>query len=180
MVKLLTRKNLYLTLFLALILIFSFSFSMMAAETLSIMATSDVHQYLMPYDYMEDNVDETIGFSKIYSLIEDERAKNENTLLLDNGDLIQGSLIGLYEYQIEPITEGETQTIIKAYNHAGYEAATIGNHELQDYSMDYLEKAIAGADFPFISANIKLADNEDEYYTKPYTIITKNINEKNI
>ena len=180
MVKLLTRKNLYLTLFLALILIFSFSFSMMAAETLSIMATSDVHQYLMPYDYMEDNVDETIGFSKIYSLIEDERAKNENTLLLDNGDLIQGSLIGLYEYQIEPITEGETQTIIKAYNHAGYEAATIGNHELQDYSMDYLEKAIAGADFPFVSANIKLANNENEYYTNPYTIITKNINGKDL
>ena len=176
----LKERKIYLTLFLALILIFTFSVSMLAAETLSILATSDVHQYLMPYDYMEDNVDETIGFSKIYTLIEEERSNNPNTLLLDNGDLIQGSLIGNYEYQIEPIEEGETQTIIKAYNHAGYDAATIGNHELQDYSMDFLEKAMAGADFPYVSANIMMADNEDEFYTDPYTIITKNINGKDI
>ncbi|MFW5979505.1 MAG: bifunctional 2',3'-cyclic-nucleotide 2'-phosphodiesterase/3'-nucleotidase [Halanaerobium sp.] len=176
----LKEKRLYLTLFLALVLIFTFSFGLMAAETLSILATSDVHQYLMPYDYMEDSADETIGFSKIYTLIEEERSNNSNTLLVDNGDLIQGSLIGNYEYQIEPIEEGETQTIIKAYNHAGYEAAAIGNHELQDYSMDFLEKAMAGADFPFLSANIMLADDEDEYYTDPYTIITKNINGKDL
>ncbi len=180
MIKLLKEKRLYLTLFLALVLIFTFSFGLMAAETLSILATSDVHQYLMPYDYMEDSADETIGFSKIYTLIEEERSNNSNTLLVDNGDLIQGSLIGNYEYQIEPIEEGETQTIIKAYNHAGYEAAAIGNHELQDYSMDFLEKAMAGADFPFLSANIMLADDEDEYYTDPYTIITKNINGKDL
>jgi 2',3'-cyclic-nucleotide 2'-phosphodiesterase len=179
-IKLLKRRKGILTLFLTLILIFSFSVSMMAAETLSILATSDVHQYLMPYDYMEDNVDETIGFSKIYTLIEEERSNNPNTLLLDNGDLIQGSLIGNYEYQIEPIEAGETQTIIKAYNYAGYEAAAIGNHELQDYSMDFLEKAMAGADFPFLSANIMMADNEDEFYTEPYTIITKNINGKDL
>ncbi|MFP4198831.1 MAG: bifunctional 2',3'-cyclic-nucleotide 2'-phosphodiesterase/3'-nucleotidase [Halanaerobium sp.] len=176
----LKEKRLYFTLFLALVLIFTFSFGLMAAETLSILATSDVHQYLMPYDYMEDSADETIGFSKIYTLIEEERSNNSNTLLVDNGDLIQGSLIGNYEYQIEPIEEGETQTIIKAYNHAGYEAAAIGNHELQDYSMDFLEKAMAGADFPFLSANIMLADDEDEYYTDPYTIITKNINGKDL
>ncbi len=176
----LKEREVFFTLFLALILIFAFSTALMAAETLSILSTSDVHQYLVPYDYMEDEVDETIGFSKIYTLIEEERNNNPNTLLLDNGDLIQGSLIGLYEYQIDPITEGETQTIIKAYNHAGYDAAAIGNHELQDYSMDYLEKAMAGADFPFVSANIMLADNEDEYYTDPYTIITKNINGKDL
>jgi 2',3'-cyclic-nucleotide 2'-phosphodiesterase len=179
-IKLLKAKNKFLTLVLVLFFIFSFTAGLMAAETLSILATSDVHQYLMPYDYMEDNVDETIGFSKIYSLIEEEKANNPNTLLLDNGDLIQGSLIGNYEYQIEPIEEGETQTIIKAYNYAGYEAAAIGNHELQDYSMDFLEKAMAGADFPFLSANIMLADNEDEFYTEPYTIIRKNIDGKKL
>lgn len=173
-------KNKVLTLFLVLIFTFSFTAGLMAAETLSILATSDVHQYLMPYDYMEDNVDETIGFSKIYTLIEEERSNNPNTLLLDNGDLIQGSLIGNYEYQIDPIEEGETQTIIKAYNHAGYDAAAIGNHELQDYSMDFLEKAMAGADFPFLSANIMLADDNSEFYTDPYTIIRKNINGKEL
>ncbi|WP_111573249.1 bifunctional 2',3'-cyclic-nucleotide 2'-phosphodiesterase/3'-nucleotidase [Halanaerobium saccharolyticum] len=173
-------RKVFFSLFLTFILIFALSSVLMAAETLSILSTSDVHQYLVPYDYMEDQVDETIGFSKIYTLIEEERNNNPNTLLLDNGDLIQGSLIGLYEYQIEPITEGETQTIIKAYNHAGYDAATIGNHELQDYSLDYLEKAMAGADFPFLSANIMLAENEDEFYTDPYTIITKNINGKDL
>ncbi|TDS32372.1 hypothetical protein [Halanaerobium congolense] len=71
------KESQYLIVFLTLVLIFTFSLSMIAANTLSIMATSDVYQYLMFYDYMEDNSDPTIGFSKTYSLIEEERVINE-------------------------------------------------------------------------------------------------------
>ncbi|MDZ7672477.1 MAG: bifunctional 2',3'-cyclic-nucleotide 2'-phosphodiesterase/3'-nucleotidase [Halanaerobiales bacterium] len=171
------RFTISLVLLLTLLLTFSFG---VAAEKLTIMATSDIHQYLMPYDYMADEPNETVGFSKVYTKIQEIREANKNTLLLSNGDFIQGSLLGLHEYQIDPIQEGETQSIVKAYNKAGYEASAVGNHELQDYPMDFFEKAVAGADFPFLAANIFMADNEDEHYVKPYTIIDKQINGESI
>lgn len=172
-------KKIIISLVLTLTLLLTFSFGI-AAERLTIMATSDMHQYLMPYDYMADEANETVGFSKVFTKIQEIRETNNNTLLLSNGDFIQGSLLGLHEYQIDPIQEGETQTIIKAYNEAGYEAAAVGNHELQDYPMNFFEKAVAGANFPFLAANIFMADNEDEHYVDPYVVLDKQINGENI
>ncbi|MCF8008565.1 MAG: bifunctional 2',3'-cyclic-nucleotide 2'-phosphodiesterase/3'-nucleotidase [Halanaerobiales bacterium] len=176
----LKRKNLSISIILTLVLVLTFSLGSIAAEKLTIMATSDMHQYVMPYDYMANKPNEKVGFSKVYTVIQQIRNDNENTLLLSNGDFIQGSLLGLHEYQINPIKEGETQTIIKAYNKAGYDAASVGNHELQDYPMDFFEKAKAGADFPFVSANIFMDGNEDENYIDPYVILNKKINGKDI
>ena len=51
---------------------------------LAIMGTTDIHAHIMPYDYMDDAVDETIGLSKVYSVVEEIRAQYENTLLIDN------------------------------------------------------------------------------------------------
>ena len=176
----LKRNNIAISLTLTLVLLLTFSFGALAAEKLTIMATTDMHQYLMPYDYMANEPNEEVGFSKVYTKIQEVRANNENTMLLSNGDVIQGSLLGVHEFQVDPLKEGETQTIIKAYNKAGYEAIAVGNHELQDYPMSFFEKANAGANFPFLSANIVMADNQDEYYVKPYTIIDKKINGENI
>ncbi len=176
----LKRKNISISLTLTFILLLTMSFGVVAAEKLTIMSTTDVHQYLMPYDYMANEPNEEVGFSKAYTVIQEIRENSANTLLVSNGDFIQGSLLGLHEYQIDPIQEGETQTIVKAYNKAGYEAAAVGNHELQDYPMDFFEKAVAGADFPFLAANIYMADNQSEHYVKPYTILDKQINGKNI
>lgn len=174
------NRKLSISLLLTFILILTFSFGVMGAEKLTILSTSDVHQYLMPYDYMANEPNEEVGFSKAYTVIQKIRENSDNTLLLSNGDFIQGSLLGLHEYQIDPIEEGETQSIVKAYNEAGYEAAVVGNHELQDYPMDFFEKAEAGAEFPFLAANIYMADDESEHYVKPYTVIDKKINGKDI
>jgi len=165
---------------LTLILLLSVSFVVTASETLTIIATSDMHQYVMPYDYMTDSLKEGVGFAKTYTKIQEVKENSKNTLLFSNGDVIQGSLLGLYEYQINPLKEGETQTIIKAYNEAGYLAAPLGNHELQDYSMDFFEKANRGANFPFLSANILMAEKESNFYVKPYVILDKMINGENI
>src|SRR6056297_730521 len=99
---------------LTLILLLSVSFVVTASETLTIIATSDMHQYVMPYDYMTDSLKEGVGFAKTYTKIQEVKENSKNTLLFSNGDVIQGSLLGLYEYQINPLKEGETQTIIKA------------------------------------------------------------------
>src|SRR6056297_1158152 len=139
------------------------------------MGTTDMHQNLMPYDYMADEEVEDFGFAKTYTLIEKVRNNNENTLLLSNGDIISGSLISTVETQVDPLEEGETQRIVEIYNEVGYEAVTVGNHELQDYKMSFFEKAREGADFPWIAANIKMADNQEKDYVPPYTIINTEI-----
>lgn len=147
-----------------------------AAETrsLTLLTTTDEHQYILPYNYMDDAEDQSIGLSKTLTLVEEERKSLENTLLLSNGDTIQGSIIGDYEYRVNPLERGETQTIVEILNDFGYEAASVGNHELQDYGMDFFEKALKGADYPYISANIRIAGT-DEYYVKPYTVVEKEL-----
>ncbi len=174
------RRNISISLTLTLVLLLTISLGAIAAEKLTIMATTDMHQYLMPYDYMANEPNEEVGFSKTYTKIKEIRSESENTLLVDNGDFIQGSLLGLHEYQIDPLEEGETQSIVKAYNMAGFDVSTIGNHELQDYPMDFFEKANAGAKFPIVSGNVVMADNESEYYVDPYVILDKEINGENL
>ncbi len=144
-------------------------------ETLAILSTTDLHQYILPYNYMEDRPQEDIGFSKTYSLIQRAREKYPNTILLDGGDAIQGSLAGVIEAQVEPLKVGEIQTIVEIMNTAGYDAAAIGNHEVQDYGLDFLDRAIEGSDFPWLSANMVHADEPSEFYTQPYVVLEKEI-----
>jgi len=102
-----------------------------STSSLTLLATTDEHQYIVPYDYMSDSPRDNLGLSKVFTLIEEERAERENTMLLSAGDTIQGSLVGNYEFAVNPLEEGETQTIVKVFNHMGYEAVSVGNHELQ-------------------------------------------------
>ena len=153
-----------------------FAGSAMADSTssLTLLATTDEHQYIVPYDYMSDSSRDNIGLSKVFTLVEEERAERENTMLLSAGDTIQGSLVGNYEFAVNPLEEGETQTIVKVFNHMGYEAAAVGNHELQDYGMPFFEKAVAGAEFSWLSSNIKEVETGD-HYVEPYTIVEQEL-----
>ncbi len=83
-------------------------------------------------------------------------------------------MVGNYEFAVEPLEDGETQTIVKVFNHMGYQAAAVGNHELQDYGMPFFEKAVAGSEFPWLSANIKEVETGD-HYVEPYTIVEQEI-----
>ena len=160
--------------FLAVTLIASPAMAEDGDYNLRMMATGDLHQYLVPYDYMNDEPFDAYGFSKTFTLIEEAREEfGENTLLFDTGDAIQGSMIGNYEALVEPLGLFETQTIIEAMNYAGYDAAAVGNHELQDFGLDFFDKALRGSEFPWLGANFYTM--EGEYYTQPFEIFEKDI-----
>ncbi len=144
-------------------------------HNLTVMSTTDEHQQLLPYNYMEDEEDGTIGLSKVYSVVEEIRGENVNTLLFSSGDVIQGSLIGELESIVDPLKDDEYQTIIKAFNLMGYDGVAVGNHDLTDFGMEFFERARNNSDFPWLSANIKLARSPDEFFVKPYTIIEKTV-----
>lgn len=62
---------------------------------LRILATSDLHMHVLGYDYFLNRPSDSIGLSRIASLISAERQQCDNTLLFDNGDLLQGSPMGI-------------------------------------------------------------------------------------
>ncbi|WP_108397155.1 bifunctional 2',3'-cyclic-nucleotide 2'-phosphodiesterase/3'-nucleotidase [Devosia submarina] len=145
---------------------------------LRIIETTDLHVAVFAYDYYADAPNDTMGLARTASLIEAIRAEAGNSMLLDNGDIIQGNPMGDY-IAYEKGLEDNVHPIIAAMNTLGYEAATLGNHEF-NYGLEYLDKALAGAEFPFVSANLvrgELAADPlgDDTYIKPYLIVEKEL-----
>ncbi|WP_367362534.1 metallophosphoesterase [Mesotoga sp.] len=149
---------------LVLLILVAFSSALFSAagktvHTLVIMGTTDMHQYIMPYDYMGDKPNESIGLAKVFTLIEKVRDENANTLLFDTGDFIQGSLVGDYGADVNPLKGFDFRTIVRAYNYIGYDAVSVGNHDVTDFGLEFFERAKNNSIFPWVSANIRLADD---------------------
>ena len=81
------------------------------------------------------------------------RAEAGNSILLDNGDFLQGNPMGDYIAYERGMKAGDMHPIITAMNTLGFEGTTLGNHEF-NYGLDFLMKATAGAGFPVVSANV--------------------------
>jgi len=146
---------------------------------LRIMETTDLHVHVYPYDYYGDRPNDTMGLARTASLIDAVRAEAGNAILVDNGDILQGNPMGDYIAYERGFKEGDVHPIIKGMNLLGYEVSTLGNHEF-NYGLDFLFKALAGANFPFVSANLTkgalAADpRKDELFVKPYIIVEKKI-----
>ncbi|MFN2201143.1 MAG: bifunctional 2',3'-cyclic-nucleotide 2'-phosphodiesterase/3'-nucleotidase [Caldilineaceae bacterium] len=140
-----------------------------AASTLDLrlIETTDIHVYLMNFDYYRDQQDDTVGLAKAATLIEDARQEVSNALLVDNGDLIQGNPMG--DFVVERgLAEGEVHPVYKAMNLLPYEVGNIGNHEF-NYGLEFLSAALSGAEFPYINANIVDASTGEPYF-QPYII----------
>jgi len=165
---------------LVLLILVAFSSALFSAagktvHTLVIMGTTDMHQYIMPYDYMGDKPNESIGLAKVFTLIEQFRSDNPNTLLFDTGDFIQGSLVGDYEADVNPLKGFDFQTIVRAYNYIGYDAVSVGNHDVTDFGLEFFERAKSNSIFPWVSANIRLADDPKGFLTDPYVILEREV-----
>ncbi|WP_281972853.1 bifunctional 2',3'-cyclic-nucleotide 2'-phosphodiesterase/3'-nucleotidase [Ruegeria faecimaris] len=145
---------------------------------LRIMETTDIHVHVFPYDYYADKPRDTVGLSRTASIINGIRSEATNSLLVDNGDFLQGNPMGDYIAYERGMKEGDSHPIITAFNTVGYDAATLGNHEF-NYGLDFLEKALAGADFPIVLANVAKEQGanprEDKTLVKPYAILDRQI-----
>ncbi len=146
---------------------------------LRIMETTDIHVHVFPYDYYADKPNDTLGLSRTASIVDAIRAEAGNSMLVDNGDFLQGNPLGDYIAYERGMKEGDKHPIITAMNVLGYDVGTLGNHEF-NYGLDFLNKVLAGSGFPYVCANLTkgmLASDpkKDELYFKPYVIIEKQI-----
>jgi len=132
----------FVALLLALAMVLSMT-SFVTAEALSddivILYTNDVHTY----------IDKELSYDVIAGVKAELLKQYKNVLLVDAGDHIQGTAYGSMD-------KGET--IIKLMNAAGYDLATLGNHEF-DYAMEGTMNVIEWAEFPYVSCNFYHEEN---------------------
>lgn len=141
-----------------------------------ILATTDLHTNLVNYDYYQDKPAENVGLAKTAVLIEEAKKENSNTLLVDNGDTIQGTPLGTYKAIVNPVKEGEQHPMYAALQKLGFEAGTLGNHEF-NYGLDYLKRVIDTAGMPIVNANV-VDPKTGAYVYDPYKIISKTFVDK--
>lgn len=138
-----------------------------------ILSTTDLHTNLVNYDCYQDKPSQNLGLAKTAVLIDKAKEENANVVLVDNGDIIQGTPLGTYKSIIDPVEAGETHPMYAALDKLGFDAGTLGNHEF-NYGLDYLDKVIATAGMPIVNANIVDTATGNLRY-KPYEIINQNL-----
>ena len=121
--------------------------------SLRLLATSDLHAHLFPFNYFADCRDDSVGLAGLAALIEQARAESPNSLLFDNGDTLQGAPLADAALS-ELMPQGDVHPMIAAMNGLGYDAATLGNHDF-DFGLDALERAIGAARYPLVLANVR-------------------------
>lgn len=132
-------------------------------ETLTILHTNDVHSHLEPYPANHPKFPNQGGFARRATLIQQLRQKHSNVLLLDAGDIFQGTP---YFNFFGGKPELELMSKMK------YDAATIGNHEF-DNGMEHLARQMEYANFPFISTNYDFSQTVLKGKTLPWKVIEK-------
>ena len=144
--------------FFLLIMLIMLCQSALAADfsKLVILHTNDTHGY-------DEYGDGHNGMAVIASLKEKLESDGYQVLLLDAGDAIQDNNL---------VNFSKGKSAIQFMNAAGYDAATLGNHEF-DYGQDILRERMSEALFPYVAANIRI-EASGKNFIRPYTIVQKN------
>lgn len=148
-----------------------------ATLKLRLLETTDIHTNIVNYDYYQDKTTDEFGLAKTASLIKKAREEVANSMLFDNGDLIQGNPLGDYVAKVQPLKDGETHPVYKAMNLLDYDAGNIGNHEF-NFGLDHLQRSLKGSEFPYVNANVYVDDKDqnpdnDKNYFTPYLLLDK-------
>ena len=144
---------------------------------LRLLETTDIHTNIVNYDYYQDKSTDEFGLAKTATLIKKAREEAKNSILIDNGDLLQGNPLGDYVAKIDPLKDGETHPVYKAMNLLNYDVGSIGNHEF-NFGLEHLVRSLKGAKFPYINSNVYVDDkdnnpNNDKNLFTPYQILER-------
>ncbi|WP_035881435.1 bifunctional 2',3'-cyclic-nucleotide 2'-phosphodiesterase/3'-nucleotidase [Cupriavidus metallidurans] len=160
-------------------------------STLALLETTDLHTNVLSYDYFKLAEDKSLGFERVSTLIKSARQEFPNSLLLDNGDTIQGTALSDYQALVKPVSCTETLAMYKVMNAAGFDGGGIGNHEF-NYGLQYLSQVTgskfnvdglpdptaqttcAGPKFPQVLANVYSVKTRAPLF-QPYAILSKTL-----
>lgn len=139
------------------------SFAAKNTKHITILHTNDVHSHIDPFPITDSRYPNMGGVARRATLVETIRKENPNTLLLDAGDIFQGTpYFNFYGGELE----------FKLMSMMKYDAATIGNHDF-DNGIDGLFAQLPHAQFDFLSANYDFKNTVLNSHVKPYKIFVK-------
>jgi len=139
------------------------SFDQVRRKHITILHTNDVHSHIEPMSDNDPRNPNMGGIARRATLIEQIRRENPNTLLLDAGDIFQGTpFFNFYGGELE----------FKLMSKMKYDAATLGNHDF-DNGIDELYAQLPHADFDFITSNYDFSNTVMDGKTQPYRVFTK-------
>jgi 2',3'-cyclic-nucleotide 2'-phosphodiesterase / 3'-nucleotidase len=147
-----------------------------ATVDLRIIETTDLHGNMMNYDYFKDQSVDSFGLVKTANLIHQARSEVKNSVLVDNGDLIQGSPMADYAVN-KGLNDGDIHPVYKALNTLDYTVGNIGNHEF-NFGLEFLQRSLSGAKFPYINANVYDAKTQKPFFTQ-YIILDTPVIDRN-
>jgi len=130
---------------------------------LTILHTNDVHSYIDPFPADHPRNPNMVGVARRAAMIEAVRNENPNVLLLDAGDIFQGTpYFNYYGGELE----------FRLMSMMGYDVATMGNHDF-DNGIDGFYSQLGHAEFSFVSANYDFSNTILNGIVKPYKIVDK-------
>ena len=134
-----------------------------AGETLlTILHTNDTHSQIDPIPATDKQWGGKGGVARRATLVKEVRNQNPNTLMIDAGDVFQGTpYFNFYKGEVE----------YKSLSLIGYDVVTLGNHDF-DNGVDALAAAMKFANFEFVSTNYDVRDTALESRVKPYVVRT--------
>ena len=159
--------------------------------TLAVLETTDLHFNVRSYDYFKLAEDPSYGFERTATLLRQARSEFANTVLVDNGDTIQGTALADYEATVKPIACDQQLSMYKAMAPFKFDAGTLGNHEF-NYGLPFLNQVLgggldvegvdaskkcAGAGFPMVLANV-YSSKTKKTLVQPYTILERMVQAK--
>ena len=162
--------SLFLALFMILGAVFpGMSFAEAEEVHITILGTTDLHANIYNWSYEDGKEVDDLGMAKVYAIVEEVRKENPNTILIDNGDTIQGTILSddLYNTRMDL-----AHPVIDVMNFMKYDAMTLGNHEF-NFGLDVIKKIEKEAEFPILAANANYK-KDGSYLVKPYTIVEVN------
>lgn len=134
------------------------------ANQLTILHTNDQHSRIEPFDASYTKNPNQGGFARRAGLIQQIRNQESNVLLLDSGDIFQGTpYFNFFGGELE----------FKLMSMMKYDASTMGNHDF-DNGLDGFLKVLPNAKFPFICSNYDFKNTVLDGKTSPYKIFNKN------
>ena len=146
-----------------------------ATVDLRLLETTDLHSNMLDFDYYKDTPTEKFGLVRTATLINAARQEVANSVLVDHGDVSQGSPLGDY-MAAKGLSANEVHPVYQAMNSLDYAVGNLGNHEF-NYGLDYLHRALAGAKFPYVNANIIDVKTQQPLFT-PYLIKDTTVKDK--
>ena len=150
-----------------LVLLILVSCSGTGKKSISIFETTDIHGVILPYDFIEKE-SLKVSLASSFKYIKQIRTEKDATVLLDNGDNLQGQPEVYYYNFIDTISP---HFLAEVMNYMGYDAGTVGNHDVETGHSVY-DRLVQEYKFPLLAANAINIKTGKPYF-KPYQIIQK-------